>query len=258
VVHRHDLRRQAAPNRRRTRRLAFAIACLRGPRKSSIRRPGLTITRCAGLATSEVRSVRAKQASADHRSALSEVVRGDSLVGVIREPARFEHERRCLHASAGAGWVSPNGVWRSPAVWRPGQAQPVARGRAQPRGPSAWPIGPSAGLGGAWPAARRRTAQALAAAARGPRRAVEPRGRRGRLRARDRAQSQRRRTPRIPSGAWARCADGIFSRAVQIAPGMRRLVETADPGGDIDKGETSWPTHSTHIPRHSSQARRCW
>jgi hypothetical protein len=29
VVHRHDLRRQAAPNRRRTRRLAFAIACLR-------------------------------------------------------------------------------------------------------------------------------------------------------------------------------------------------------------------------------------
>jgi hypothetical protein len=32
VVHRHNLCRQAAPNRRRTRRLAFAIACKRKPR----------------------------------------------------------------------------------------------------------------------------------------------------------------------------------------------------------------------------------
>ena len=106
------------------------------------------------------------------------------------------------------------------AVRRARRAQPVAGGRAQPRGRRRPGVRARGRTGAARAAARRSGARALPAAARGARRAAQPRGRRrgrrARLRAGDRAQRQRRRA-RGARAAPERAALTNLPRAVQIA-----------------------------------------
>ena len=59
----------------------------------------------------------------------------------------------------------------------------------------------------------------------------------------------------LPSHAIASRSSSQVRPAAQPEPPaflLRRLVETADSSGDIDKETPSCPTCSTHTPRHSS------
>ena len=125
------------------------------------------------------------------------------------------------------------------AVRRSGQAQPVAGGRAQPRGRRRPGRRARRRPGAARAAARRFDARALPAAACGPRRAAQPRGRRrgrrARLRAGDRAQHQRRRARRARKASERAALRGVVigsavSRAAavgyQLSPSTYARVHT--------------------------------
>ena len=138
-----------------------------------------------------------------------------------------------------------------------GQAQPVAGGRAQPRGRRRPGRRARRRPGAARAAARRSGARALPAAARGARRAAQPRGRRrgrrARVRAGDRAHRQRRRA------RGARAAPGRAAltdlRSLSKSPSvLRRLVEAAHSGGDIDKETVMSNPQHTHPPHSPTPA----